>query len=178
MPIGKSINKNKKLGDEGELVTQEHFGLVPTSGSGCGRFDKQDSKNDWLRVETKATGKDHYVLNFKKFTLWRQQAAKDRKQFFLHLIPKVNGKLSWRDSVVICTEIYYKSLGGDCSTGYNALIEGTETCKIYFEKIGAYRNWSAGYVEIHNIKSDKYWPPLIAVLAPEFKKLLDKDNDD
>ncbi len=102
MPIGKRINKNKIKGDKGELLTQKFFNLKPTSGSGAGAYDKLDSKNDYLRVETKTTEKSEYVVDFDKFITWGLQAAQDRKQFFLHIIQEYDGSLDLESSVVAC----------------------------------------------------------------------------
>ena len=112
MPIGKSRNLNREKGDKGERLTQEKFKLIPTSGSGCGAFDKSDSKNDWLRVETKVTNKLYYSLDIEKFHKWRFQAAKDRKQFFMHIIHENEDKsLDWDSSLVVVDRNYWNSFG-------------------------------------------------------------------
>ena len=87
------------------------FELAPTSSSGSGRYDKLDSKNDHLRVETKVTGADHYVLKLEDWQYWRGQAAKDRKTFFLHLIHENEDEsLDEENSRVVIPEAYWDAI--------------------------------------------------------------------
>lgn len=179
MPIGKSTNKNKEKGDRGEALTQKMFGLAPTSGSGCGRFDKQDSKNEWLRVETKTTEKDHYVLNLKKWELWRQQAAKARSQFFLHLIPEETWGLDWDASLVVITDSYAKALGAYDTSGIANTQEwiNGKSVKINFLS-GRYLNLAISERESFDFTPITFYDGeglnLVSLPAPYFKELLEK----
>lgn len=180
MPVGKSRNLNKEKGEAGEALTQKMFGLAPTSGSGCGRFDKQDSKNDFLRVETKTTEKDHYVLNLKKWELWRQQAAKARAQFFLHLIPEYSGVLNWEESLVVITETYFMALEPDTEklAWSHDFIE-----KSHQIKFGVLKQLEHVHSSIPDPleEIDRLTTPsgsgLIVLRAPYFKELLEKDAE-
>ncbi len=173
MPIGKRTNKNKELGDAGEALTRKYFNLQATSGSGAGAYDKLDCKNDWVRVETKTTATESYSLNLQKFHGWRLQAAQDRKAFFMHIIPKVDGKLVWEDSFVVCTASMYLSLKDD-STQYAKEVKGNY--KLVFKDLLASRNWSTYNYVWCLIPEDG--ARLVVVRAPYFKQLLDKDNED
>lgn len=103
--------KNRAKGNKGEALTQRMFDLAPTSSSGSGRYDKLDSKNDHLRVETKVTGADHYVLKLEDWQRWRGQAAKDRKTFFLHLIHENEDEsLDEENSRVVIPEAYWDAI--------------------------------------------------------------------
>lgn len=181
MPIGKSRNLNREKGEAGERLTQEMFGLAPTSGSGCGRFDKQDSKNDFLRVETKTTSKDHYVLKLKDWERWRQQAAKARSQFFLHLIPEEDWGLDWDSSLVVVNDAYAKALGAyDIAYMANTQkwIQG-KTVKISFLD-GRYINLAISERESHDFTPVTFYDGedlnLVSLPAPYFKELLEKDD--
>lgn len=180
MPVGKSRNLNREKGEAGERLTQEMFGLAPTSGSGCGRFDKQDSKNDFLRVETKTTGADHYVLNLKKWELWRQQAAKARSQFFLHLIPEENGKLNWDQSLVVITEAYFMALAPDTvrlAWSHNFIEKSHQIRFGVLQQLEhVHSNIPDPLEEIDRLTTPT-GSGLIVLRAPYFKELLDKDDE-
>lgn len=181
MPVGKSRNLNREKGEAGERLAQEMFGLAPTSGSGCGRFDKQDSKNDFLRVETKTTNKDHYVLKLKDWERWRQQAAKARSQFFLHLIPEEDWGLDWDSSLVVVNNTYAKALGAynvaDLAYGQE-WIQG-KSVKIRFEE-GCYINLPVSERESRDFTPITFYDGedlnLVSLPAPYFKELLEKDG--
>lgn len=179
MPIGKSTNVNKKLGEEGEALTQLYFNLAPTSGSGCGRFDKQDSKNDFLRVETKATGKDHYTLSIEKFEGWRQQAARARSAFFLHLIPKIDGILSWEYSLVVITEAYFMALAPKTNrlAWSHDFVEKSHKIKfgVLWQLDHVFSDDSDLFEEIERLTTPT-GSGLIVLRAPYFKELLEKED--
>lgn len=175
--ITKLTNQDK--GSAGENLTKKMFNLSGTGGSGVGAYDKLDCKNQWIKAETKCTGRQFYTLSIEKFEKWRLQAAEDRRQFFLHLIPETNGKLNWEQSLVVITEAYFLALAPDT------------------EKLA----WSHNFVEkSHQIKFgvlkqlehvhssipdpleeiDRLTTPtgsgLIVLRAPYFKELLEKDE--
>lgn len=183
MPIGKRTNKNREKGDRGEDLTREKFGLAPTSGSGCGSFDKLDCKNDWLRVEVKVTEKDHYTVNFSKFELWRLHAANDRKQMFLHIIPERGKKLVWEESLVACSRSLLVALSDsrDRSRWDQTHRYCEENAKV--ELIGWAPEYSALFIDdprelIREFHSELVDSSFVVVRAPYFKQLLDKDNED
>lgn len=179
MPVGKSKNLNREKGEAGERLTQEMFGLAPTSGSGCGRFDKQDSKNDFLRAETKTTNKDHYVLNLKDWERWRQQAAKARSQFFLHLIHEKEDKsLDGENSWVVITDFYWKAIKLQDYKYYawseNWICPGARSVKIKLKDEHITICAKCRFLDIDFYTGETV--SLVAVPAVHFKLLLEKDN--
>ena len=192
MPVGKSRNLNKEKGEAGERLTQKMFGLAPTSGSGCGRFDKQDSKNDFLRVETKTTGKDHYVLKLSDWKRWRQQAAKARSQFFLHLIHEnTDGSLDEVNSRVVISYKYWEALKPETWIDEDAkLYKGLELCNVAWGQEWLKEGAKSVKIEIPEestfLSGGIVWQDaccytgenidLVSLPAPYFKELLEKDE--
>lgn len=181
MPIGKSRNLNREKGEAGERLTQEMFGLAPTSGSGCGRFDKQDSKNDFLRVETKTTSKDHYVLKLKDWERWRQQAAKARSQFFLHLIPEEDWGLDWDSSLVVVNDAYAKALGAYDIAGMANTQEWIQGKSVKIKFLGSrYLNLAISERESFDFTPITFYDGeglnLVSLPAPYFKELLEESE--
>lgn len=88
---------------QAEFLTQKEFNLKPTSGSGRG-YDKLDAKDNFFRVDTKSQDISKYKsygINFGEFKDMRLQATKDRKQFFLHVVPYDDKGLKPEDSFVV-----------------------------------------------------------------------------
>lgn len=77
-----------------EILTQKVFNLRPVSGSGRGPFGKGDGADENWQVDTKSTEKESFAVNFVKMKKYRLQAAKERKSFFLHIVPLEGGKIA------------------------------------------------------------------------------------
>lgn len=99
-----------ELWEQGEVMTQRLFNLKPTSGSGRGFHDKQDSKDDNWLAETKTTAKGAYSINFDKYDTWRLNAAKVGKNIMLHIIPIIDDKLREDKSLVVVQAKVFKDL--------------------------------------------------------------------
>jgi hypothetical protein len=174
----KKINQeNKERGERGEALTREHFGLAPTSSSGSGRFDKLDSKNEWIRCETKTTSKPSYSLKIEDFKRWKSQCARDGKQFFLHLVPEINGEVSWEFSLVVISDSYGEALGA---------YEGDKLCRSEHWNMAGATSINIGFdPDFYEIPEVKGFIPialytgegyeLVALPAPYFKELLEKN---
>jgi hypothetical protein len=105
----------KKLWEIAEALTQQVFKLNPVSGSGRGPFGKGDATSEVWQVDTKSTEKGSFAVNFKEMKKYELQAAKERKDFFLHIVPHSNGKIS-NDRYVVVHEKIFKSMLDDIST--------------------------------------------------------------
>lgn len=99
----------KELWTLAESLSHKMFKLTATSGSGRG-YDKLDGKNSFFRVETKSTSKPSWTLKFSEFQKWRLLAAKDRKNFFMHIVPVVNEEIRPDLSMVIVDAQLFKHM--------------------------------------------------------------------
>lgn len=174
---------NQDKGNAGENLTKKMFNLQGTGGSGVGAYDKLDCKNQWIKAETKCTGRPFYTLSIEKFEKWRLQAAEDRRQFFLHLIPETNGKLNWEQSLVVITEAYFMALAPSDldETHYFKYFEINKSYKIEFNKLNPLI--VAPDIEGPWSTLEGYWKlttptgsGLIVLRAPYFKELLEKED--
>ncbi len=173
---------NQERGNAGEELTQLMFNLQGTGGSGVGAYDKLDSKNRWIKAETKCTSKGYYQLSIEKFEKWRFQAAQDRRQFFLHLIPEVSGETSWEYSLVVISKGYFKSLAPEDldETHYLKYFEVNKSFKVEFGKLCPQKFWAVGE-DIPETWTEGYWElatpsgNLVVLRAPYFKELLEKE---
>lgn len=181
--ITKLTNQDK--GNAGENLTKKMFNLSGTGGSGVGAYDKLDCKNEWIKAETKCTGRPYYNLSIEKFEKWRLQAAEDRRQFFLHLIPETDGKLSWEQSLVVITEAYFMALAPDLPGIAHRDVFVEKSHRIKFDDYdpvelpSKYEELMGGAITFNSI--DRLTTPtgsgLIVLRAPYFKELLEKDEE-
>lgn len=100
---------NLELWEQAEKFVQDFFGLKATSGSGRGH-DKGDAKDKNFQVEVKQTSKPSFSVNFAKLKGYRLNAIKDRKLFFLCIIPSEGDKLIKEDSWTVLPLATFKSL--------------------------------------------------------------------
>lgn len=85
------------------------FNLKATSGSGRGH-DKGDCRDSRYQVEVKSTSSTAFSVNFAKLKGYRLNASKDRKLFFMHIIPIISEKLSEEESWIVLPARTFASL--------------------------------------------------------------------
>lgn len=100
---------NLELWEQAERLTQRMFNLKPTSGSGRGH-DKGDAKSALFQAETKSCSSTAFSVNFQKLKGYRLNASKDRKLFFMHVVPVICDKIVEEESWIVCSARLFKSL--------------------------------------------------------------------
>lgn len=170
---------NQDKGNLGEDLTKKMFNLSGTGGSGVGAYDKLDCKNQWIKAETKCTSRGYYQLSVEKFEKWRFQAAEDRRQFFLHLIPESQGKLDWETSLVVITEAYFMALAPNTNrlAWSHNFIEKSHKIKfgVLRQLDHVFSDDSTLFEEIERLTTPN-GSGLIVLRAPYFKELLEKED--
>lgn len=173
---------NQDKGNAGENLTKKMFNLSGTGGSGVGAYDKLDCKNQWIKSETKCTGRSFYQLSIEKFEKWRLQATEDRRQFFLHLIPENQGKLDWDQSLIVITEAYFIALTPDIEKLAYSHEFVNKSHKVEFGTLQQleYREHLQAALPSTLEEIERLTTPtgsgLIVLRAPYFKELLEKDD--